>query len=83
MKRTKKRQTAVLALSMLALTLIEPWVFGQDTDPLTELRRQAEQGDASAQSNLGVRYHTGEGVPQDYQEAGSWYRKAAADSVER
>ena len=78
MKLTKRRQTAVLALSVLALTLIAPWVFGQDPDPtLTELRRQAEQGDASAQFNLGVRYVVGLGVLHDYQEAVSWYRKAA------
>ena len=43
MKRTKRRQTAVLALSVLALTLIAPWVFGQDPEPLTELRRQARE----------------------------------------
>ena len=42
MKRTKKRQTVVLALSVLALTLIAPWVFGQAPDPLTELRRQSD-----------------------------------------
>ena len=77
MKRTKKRQTAVLTLSVLALMLIAPWGFGQDPDPLTELRRQAEQGDAEAQNNLGLMYYTGRGVPQDYQEAGSWFRKAA------
>ena len=62
---------------MLALTLIALWGCGQDPDPLTELRRQAEQGDASAQYNLGAMYENGEGVPQDDQEALKWYRKAA------
>ena len=33
MKQEKSKQPAVLALSMLALTLIAPWVFGQDPDP--------------------------------------------------
>ena len=37
----------------------------------------AEQGDASAQYNLGVTYRTGEGVPQDSAEAVRWYRLAA------
>lgn len=37
----------------------------------------AEQGDASAQFNLGVMYDNGEGVPQDHQQAVAWYRKAA------
>ena len=42
-----------------------------------EWRPLAEQGDASAQYNLGLMYHKGEGVPQDYKEAMKWYRRAA------
>ena len=41
------------------------------------LRPLAEQGNATAQFNLGVLYAKGQGVPQDYQEALKWYRKAA------
>ena len=37
----------------------------------------AEQGNASAQGNLGWMYANGEGVPQDYAAAVAWYRKAA------
>ena len=37
----------------------------------------AEQGDASAQFNLGLRYDKGQGVPQDYKEAVKWYRISA------
>jgi len=37
----------------------------------------AEQGGAAAQSNLGGLYYKGEGLPQDYAAAASWYRKAA------
>ncbi len=40
-------------------------------------RRAAEQGDASAQNNLGHMYRTGQGVAQDYAEAVKWWRKAA------
>ena len=40
-------------------------------------RLAAEQGDADAQSNLGVMYDSGHGVPQDYAEAVRWYRRAA------
>ena len=40
-------------------------------------RRAAEQGHASAQSNLGVKYAKGEGVPQDAAEAVKWFRRAA------
>lgn len=37
----------------------------------------AEQGNAKAQYNLGVMYHKGEGVPQDYNETMKWFRMAA------
>ena len=37
----------------------------------------AEQGDASAQSNLGVMYEQGRGVAQNYREAMRWFRLAA------
>lgn len=37
----------------------------------------AEQGDASAQFNLGLMYDYGQGVPRDYAEAVKWYRRAA------
>ena len=43
----------------------------------------AEQGDASAQYNLGVMYATGQGVTQDYATAVSWYRKAAEQGDDR
>ena len=39
--------------------------------------RLAEQGDSTAQYNVGIMYHWGRGVPQDYQQAVKWYRKAA------
>ena len=37
----------------------------------------ANQGNASAQNNLGNHYNKGEGVPQSYAEAVKWYRLAA------
>jgi len=46
-------------------------------DALSETRRLAGQGDADAQLDLGNAYYYGEGVRQDYAEAGTWYRKAA------
>ena len=39
--------------------------------------KAAEQGDANAQSNLGVMYLRGQGVPQDYVEAARYFRMAA------
>ena len=44
---------------------------------LAETQQSADQGDAAAQFNLGIRYATGEGVAQDYVEAVAWMRKAA------
>ena len=41
------------------------------------LRPLADQGDATAQYNLGLMYFNGQGVPQDYAEAMKWYRKSA------
>jgi len=40
-------------------------------------RRLADQGEARAQSVMGVLYAYGEGVEQDFAEAAKWYRKAA------
>jgi TPR repeat protein len=42
-----------------------------------EFRPLAEQGNAAAQSNLGLIYRNGHGVPKDYVEAAKWYRLAA------
>ena len=41
-------------------------------------RLAAAQGNASAQSRLGLAYRDGHGVPQDKAEAVQWYRLAAA-----
>ena len=38
----------------------------------------AEQGFASVQNNLGVKYYKGKGVPQDYIQAHMWSNLAAA-----
>jgi uncharacterized protein len=40
-------------------------------------RPLADQGNATAQNNLGRMYDKGQGVPQDDAEAVNWYRKAA------
>ena len=43
----------------------------------------AEQGNATAQYNLGVMYYNGQGVPQDYKEAVRLYRLAAEQGLAR
>ena len=50
---------------------------GDYATAVQELRPLAEQGNATAQFNLGLMYRKGQGVPQDYKEALEWYRKAA------
>ena len=52
------------------------------TPAIDALRAAAEQGDAEAQFNLGVRYRDGTGVPQDDAEAVRWYRLAAEQRQE-
>jgi uncharacterized protein len=46
-------------------------------EEIEQLKKDAEQGDALAQYNLGRMYETGEGVPKDYKEAAKWCCKSA------
>ncbi|MGB8275345.1 MAG: tetratricopeptide repeat protein [Alphaproteobacteria bacterium] len=45
------------------------------------LQPLADQGNAGAQSNLGLMYANGQGVSQDHSEAMKWFRKAAGQGV--
>ena len=47
------------------------------TAALGLLRPLADQGDADAQTYVGLMYDHGYGVPHNYAEGVSWYRKAA------
>lgn len=47
------------------------------TEAAKWFRLAAEQGYAKAQSNIGVMYYTGQGVPKNYSEAVKWFRLAA------
>ena len=80
---------AAFAAIVLLLSLAAPVAAGPFEDAtaaynrgdyataLRLLRPLADQGDASAQNNLGLMYDEGQGVPQDYAEALKWYRLAA------
>ena len=48
-----------------------------ETATLSQLRQMAENGDATAQNALGLRYATGDGVVLNEQEAVRWFIKAA------
>ena len=50
---------------------------GDYATALREWTPLAEQGDADAQTLLGVMYNEGKGVPQDYKTAVKWYTLAA------
>ena len=56
---------AVLLVAIAGVGTAQP-------ESIEELRARAEQGDADAQSSLGLAYATGRGVPQDAAEAGRW-----------
>src|SRR4051812_13684035 len=44
---------------------------------IAKWKKQAEQGNATAQFLLGNAYYNGNGVPQDYNEAINWWQQAA------
>jgi hypothetical protein len=46
---------------------------------LAELRKLADQGDAEAQYQMGVRFHNGEDVRQDDAQAMQWFLRAAEE----
>ena len=73
--------TLALAAEFLvvAATMYETGVgvAQDDAEAVRWFRLAAEQGDANAQFNLGLRHADGRGVPQDDVEAVRWYRLAA------
>ena len=75
MERRRESILATRAVSVLALTLIAPWVPG--------FRLAAGQGEAEAQSNPGFIHDNGEGVPENDAEAVQWFRPAAVEGHPR
>lgn len=63
-----------LSIVVLAFCLCAAALAGRDLDAL---QAKAENGDAEAQLNLGIKYDLGEDVPRDNAEAAKWYCKAA------
>jgi len=68
-----------MRLLMLLVLLFPVLSFGSEEDKrwFKEQQVLAEQGNASAQFNLGLMYSLGTGVPKDDKEAVKWYRLAA------
>ena len=52
------------------------------TEATKWFRKSAEQGEAKAQSNLGVLYANGDGIPEDNVLAYMWWKLAAAQGHE-
>ena len=50
---------------------------GPEPDEVQSLRQRAEAGDAKAQYSLGMAYHRGKEIPEDYEKAAKWFRRAA------
>lgn len=58
-------------------TLLQQAAQG-NPNALRHIRQAAAQRNAWAETDLGTLYAHGDGVPQNYTQAFSWYRKAAA-----
>ena len=74
------------SLWVMSVLLAGAALLGRAADPMPKasgatnditLRWRAEQGEATAQNNLGVCYLSGTGVLADQAEAVKWFRKAA------
>ena len=76
-KLVERASFAAVVATIVIAVLPGGMANAQDDSWLSDLRAQAEGGDADARYNLGVMHHNGEGVSQDYQEAVRWYRLAA------
>ena len=73
-----KRRSYPLLLQLFVVVIVvlfAPQAMSAQT--VDELKRNAEQGDATAQYNLGLCYANGDGVAKDCYEAVKWYRKSA------
>ena len=86
------RATGVLAVGLLGLFLVHPapgasqaTTSCEDVDfesPFETVLLCAQQGHAFAQYNLGLRYDTGDGVPEDLVLAYMWFNLSAAQGHE-
>ena len=63
--------------------LYKSWTAPNDVIATNWLRRAAQYGDAMVQHDMGLRYHTGTGVPQNDEEATRWIRMAADQGLLR
>ena len=79
----QRHRRLVAASCCIWLLTVVALVSCQNAPDVAGLRSLATEGDAAAQFDLGDRYFTGEGVPQDDGEALRWFRLAAAQGHAR
>lgn len=77
--------TLILSTSAINLAVAQTPLSSRPSQPrvytadeISDLAAKAAAGDAKAQTALGRAYADGNGVPQDFQEALRWYRKASS-----
>ncbi len=66
-----------LAIAVIAFAIASSTPCRAQFSDFAELSAKAAQGNAGAQFKLGVRYHSGEGVPKNHSEALKWFQKSA------
>ncbi len=59
----------------------EPTTNGAVNSTVARYRKAAEQGDATAQKELGLLYYHGQCVPKNHAEAAIWFSKAAVQGL--
>lgn len=78
LRKTLIRQSILLLSAVtLSASLMSASVSAADFNQTLDL---ANQGSSNAQFNLGLMYYEGDEVPQDYNKALSWFKKAAKDN---
>ena len=89
--KLKRAIAAIVLVSAVAAPLaagtfedaVDAHARGDYAKALRLIRPLANDGNATAQFNLGVMYLTGRGVQQDYSAAALWFRKAAEQGYAR
>ena len=79
MIRAMKKLLTTTAFLLIALASVSS---GQNMPDFEETKALAEQGDRSAQFNLGMKYLIGEGVPRNPVRGYVWFSVAAAQGYE-
>lgn len=70
-------------LMAISISRLPAQQTGPDRQHFSEVKAQADRGNAEAQVTLGDLYLTGKGVKQDLGKAAKWHRKAAEQSLAR